>query len=291
MLNALEAYLAYEDALTTLQRVQFTTSRYATFAAQMANAAKQVAGAAGVSPMRHYKTATDVAGWVGNSANTGGYTDAEKTYLLAKVQLIKTVRNFDPLADDLQPGASPAAVGNGALVFDRQATAAAWQGFSQASNVCFDQLITLVGRPELASKQKPVSVPDTEISLITDKTGAQVEAILLESPEAIPWQRTWLWMTPKPAGLGATDLRGSRVFWNADGTKGLIVPLGSPRGLFDLQIAFQGNLGAELPCITLDGTAMTDTVDLGTIQLGPVRIWQFPGRPFPIDPPVLQREG
>jgi hypothetical protein len=41
----------------------------------------------------------------------------------------------------------------------------------------------------------------------------------------------------------------------------------------------------------LDGTAVTDTVDLETIQLGPVRIWQFPGRPFPVDPPVLQREG
>jgi hypothetical protein len=292
VLNALEAYLAYEDALTTLQRVQFTTSRYATFAAQMANAAKQVAGAAGVPPMRRYKTAADVAGWVGNSANTGGYTDAEKTYLLAKVQLFKTVRNFDSLADDLQSGAAPALAGNGALVFDRQATAAAWQGFSQASNACFDQLITLVGRPELASKQKPVAVPDTEISLITDKTGAQVEVILLESLEAIPWQRTWLWTTLKPAGLTATDLRGSRVFWNADGTKGLIVPLGSPRGLFDLQIAFQGNVGAELPCITLDGAAVTDTVDIGTIQLGPVKIWQFPGRPFPVDHlPVVQREG
>lgn len=54
-----------------------------------------------------------------------------------------------------------------------------------------------------------------------------------------------------------------------------------------------GGLGAELPCITLDGTAVTDTVDLGIIQLGPVRIRQFPGRSFPVDPPVLQlqREG
>jgi hypothetical protein len=70
------------------------------------------------------------------------------------------------------------------------------------------------------------------------------------------------------------------------------VPLGSPRGLFDLQIAFQGNVGAELPCITLDGTAVTDTVDIGAIQLGPVRIWRFPGPPFPLDPlPVVQRAG
>jgi len=292
VLNALEAYFAYEDALTTLQRVQFTTSRYATFTAQMANAAKQVAGAAGVPPMRRYKTSADIAGWVGNSANMGGYTDAEKTYLLAKVQLIKTVRNFDPLADDLQPGAAPAAAGKGALVFDRQATASAWQAFSQASNTCFDQLIVLAGRPELGSKQKPVAVPDTEISLITDKTGTQVEAILLESPEAIPWQRTWLWTTLRPAGPSAGDLRGSRVFWNADGTKGLIVPLGSPRGSYDLQIAFQGNVGPELPCITLDGAAVTDTVDIGTIQLGPIRIWQFPGRLFPgEDLPVVLEKG
>jgi hypothetical protein len=290
VLAALEAYYAYEDALTTLARVQFTTSRYATFAAQMANAAAQVAGTAGIPPMRRYKTAADVAGWGGNNANIGGFTDAEKTYLLAKIQLIKTVQNFDSLADDLQPGAIPAVAGKAALVFDRQATASAWQAFSQASNACFDTLIALVGRPELASRQKPVAVPDTEISLITDESGFHVVAILLESPEALPWQRTWLWTTLKPASASATDLRGSRVFWNADGTKGLVVPLGSPRGSYDLQMAFQGNVGAELPCITLDGAAVTDTVDLGAIELGPNWIRQFP--PLPVDEgPVLRHDG
>ncbi len=288
VLAALKAYYAYEDALTTLQRVQFTTSRYATFAAQMANAASQLVGTPGIPPMRRYKTAADLAGWVGNNANIGAFTDAEKNYLLAKIQLIKTVQNFDSLADDLQPGATPAPAGKSALVFDRQATASSWQAFSQASNACFDALIALAGRPELASKQKPVAVPDTEISLITDESGAHVVAILLESPEAIPWQRTWLWTTLKPASASAADLRGSRVFWSVDGTKGLIVPLGSPRGSYDLQIAFQGNVGAELPCITLDGVAVTDTVDLGAIQLGPV--WRFP--PFPIDrPPVVAHAG
>src|SRR5208337_3416001 len=44
LLAALKAYYAYEDSLTALERVQFTTSRYENFTAQMANAASQLAG-------------------------------------------------------------------------------------------------------------------------------------------------------------------------------------------------------------------------------------------------------
>ena len=43
-LHALKAYYNYEDSLTTLERVQFTTLRYARFSDQMANIAVQIQG-------------------------------------------------------------------------------------------------------------------------------------------------------------------------------------------------------------------------------------------------------
>jgi len=114
------------------------------------------------------------------------------------------------------------------------------------------------------------------ISLVTNASGNTIEALLLESPEPLPWLRIWQWihMTPaSPVAGGLTDLFAA---WNSDGTRGLIVPTGQPRGLFSLGIDFQGNVGAQAPCITLAGVAFAETATLGPFSLGPIR------RRFPI---------
>jgi hypothetical protein len=56
--------------------------------------------------------------------------------------------------------------------------------------------------------------------------------------------------------------------WNGDGTRGLVIIAGQPQGAGKLTIAFHGNIGAEAPCITLNGNEVSDFVDLGKVQLG-----------------------
>jgi hypothetical protein len=65
------------------------------------------------------------------------------------------------------------------------------------------------------------------------------------------------------------------VLWNGDGSIGLLVPLQSERGIYDLAMTFEGNLGAEAPCITQNGYAVTEFVPVGSVVLGP-RIRHFP---------------
>ena len=267
-LAALQAFLAAQEALTTLERVIFTTSRYATFTDQLANAVNQLAGAAGATPMRHYTTSVDPNTWLAANGYSA-FTAAASTYQTARTALATVVASFDPLADDLVPGAPYPDNGNNALVTKRAATAQAWQGLQQASVPIFDALIAVLGRPDLTSAEKPVAVPDTEITLFTDSTGQHVEAILLESPEAFPWRRIWQWIQLTPASHFAAGLTQVDVLWNSDGTRGLILPMGAPRGVFTLSIVFQGNLGAEAPCITLGGNAVTETATVGSLSLGP----------------------
>lgn len=187
LLAALQAYYAYEDALTTLERVQFTTSRYENFTAQMANAANQLASAAGVAPVRNYVAATDPVTWLKTQLPLlTAYIDTGEQYLLDHANLATLVAGFDPLADDLQPGIAPAPNGPAALVNQRQATAADWAAFSKAVNAIYDGIIAAMGHPEMSSDTAPIKVPDTEISFFTDATGAWVEAVLIQSPEPLP---------------------------------------------------------------------------------------------------------
>jgi hypothetical protein len=267
-LAALQAFLAAQEALTTLERVIFTTSRYATFTDQLANAVNQLAGATGATPMRHYTTSVDPNTWLAANGYSA-FTTAASTYQSARTALATVVASFDPLADDLVQGTTYPNDGNNALATNRAATAQAWQALAQASVPIFDALITALGRPDLTSAEKPVAVPDTEITLFTDSSGEHVEAILLESPEAFPWQRIWQWIQLTPANRLAGGLTQVDVLWNSDGTRGLILPIGAPRGVYTLSIVFQGNLGAEAPCITLGGNALTETATVGSLSLGP----------------------
>lgn len=271
VLATLKAYLAYEDALTALQRVQFTTSRYATFGAQMANVAKQMAGAPGATSIRHYAASTDPAAWITNPANDGTRSTAEGNHNTARQALANVVANFDPLADDRQPDGSPAPFGNAALVDKRDATTQTWQTLLDATTNSFDGLIAALGRPDLVSRAKPVPVPDTELTLFTDASGAFVRALLIESPEPLPWRRIRKSISLTPNG-SASGLKGIIVLWNGDGTRGLIIIQGTARGPYQLRMTFQGNIGAEAPSITRNAKPIMETVNLGSLPLGPTRI-------------------
>jgi len=278
VLAALEAYFKREDSLTTLKRVQFTTSRYATFTAQLANATSQLAGAAGATPIRHYVAPQTPMAWLGTvPAEVTTWHSTSSAYLVSHNNLLSFVASFSPLADDLQPGIAVAGNGAGALVQQRQQTASNWAAYAQAVNQLYDGMITAFGHQEMASNQKPIQIPDTEISFFTNSTGLLVEAILLESPEPLPWQRIWRWITLKTTS-GSEHLF---ALWSADGTRALLFPRGNLIGIYDLEIAFQGNLGPELPCITEAGATFSESVDVGSIRMGEHR-W-IP-RPRPLRP-------
>ena len=277
VLAALNAYYAYEDSLTTLQRVQFTTSRYSTFSAQLANAANQLAGAPGAAPIRRYAAATSPMTWLGTvSAQLTALGQSFQQYTKDRNSLATLVTNFSPLADDLQPGIQPAQYGAASLVSLRATVAADWAKLAQLFNGLYDGLVSALGHPEWVSNATPIRVPDTEISLFTDTSGYWVEAILLESPEPLPWQRIWNWIrltqgtgTPQPL----------LPFWNADGTRGVLIPLTLLVGIYQLSISFQGNLGAEAPCITQGGNAVAELVSVGGIRMG-----EFRRRIFDVSP-------
>lgn len=266
LLASLNAYFTYEDSLTTLERVQFTTSRYENFTAHLANAANQLAGAIGATPIRNYVAAANTITWLtGQTPLVNAYVSKGVQYLTDRQTLASLVVSFDPLADD-RAGGVPATNGAAALVKDRQTIAADWNAFSTAVTAIFDGLIAALGHAEMASGTAPIAVPDTEISLFTDSTGLWVNAILMQSPEPLPWQRIWRWIRlTNPDNVVDPTL----VLWNQDGTIGLLVPLEAERGPYNLSVTFQGNLGAEAPCITQNVYSVTETVPVGTIVMGP----------------------
>jgi hypothetical protein len=267
LLAALQAYYAHEDLLTTLERVQFTTSRYETFTAQMANAARQLAVAPGATPIRNYVAAADpITSLASATTGVNAYLTTGTQYLTDHNNLATLVGGFDPLADDLAPSTTPAANGAAALVKLRQTIATDWATFAQSVNALYDGLITALGHPELASNTTPIAVPDTEINLFTDSSGLWVNTILLQSPEPLPWRRIWRWIRLTDA---TNTISPSLALWNADGTVGLIVPFAKVRGALNLGITFQGNIGAEAPCITRNGTSIVEMAPLGAVTMGP----------------------
>jgi hypothetical protein len=268
VLAALEAYFKHEDSLTTLKRVQFTTSRFFSFTLQMANAAFQLAGATGATPIRHYVAPQTPEAWMATvPSEVTTWHNTSLAYLNSHDTIMSFVAGFSPLADDLQPGIAVADNGAGALVKLRQQTASDWAAFAQAVNVLFDGMITTFGHQEMASNQEPIEVPNTEISFFTDSTGLMVEALLLESPEPLPWQRIWRWITVKSTGSSEK----LSALWSADGTRALLFPRNNLVGTYNLEISFQGNLGPELPCITEGGGTFNENVNVGPILMGEPR--------------------
>jgi hypothetical protein len=273
-LDALQAFLAREDALTSLQRVQFTTSRYATFSDQVANVVAQSAGTT-ATPIRRYgvPTGTDAQTWLTGAAAEAARGTGQGAYLNARQSLAAVLRRFDPLWDVRQatPPADPT-TGNGerALAAQRAATEQAWQQFATATATTFDGLITALGQLGLVSSQHVPPPPDTELSFFTSDDDTVVQALLLNSPEPLPWRRMWQWTLLQP-DVRARPLAGITILWCTDQTRALIVPIGSPAGWYTLTFGFEGNIGAEVACITADGVSVTESSSLNPIQLAPQR--------------------
>ena len=275
-LAALQAYLAEEDALTTLQRVQFTTSRYATFSDQVANVLAQTAGTA-ATPVRRYAVpaGTDPQAWLASAAAETTRATDQDTYLTARQALAAVIGRFDPLFDVNQPAplADPASGrGEQALSAQRAVTEKAWGAFSSATAATFDGLIAALGQSGLVSSAQVPPPPDTELSLFTADGDLRVVALLIASPEPLPWRRMWQWTTLDPASFGARGLTGLTMLWSADQTRALLVPLGSPAGKYTLTLCFQGNIGAETACITAKGASVSEAATSAPIAIAPIPI-------------------
>jgi hypothetical protein len=269
----LQEFLAKEDALTSLQRAQFATSRYATFSDQVANSLAQVAGTA-ATPVRSYAApaGADAQSWLAAASAESARAGSQTAYLSARQALAAVLARFDPLFDATQQAPlSDPATGNGeqALAAQRVATEQAWEAFATTTAATFDGLIAELGHPELASSKKVPPPPDTELSLLTTDNYLRVQALLIESPEPLPWRRMWQWTLLEPTSFRARPLSGITILWSTDQTRALIVPLGRPAGTYTLTLGFEGNIGAEVACITSDGSSVSESPSCGPIALAP----------------------
>jgi hypothetical protein len=285
-LAALRAFLAQQNALTSLQRVQFTTSRYSTFSDQVANVVAQAAGTA-ATPIRRYAVpaGTDAQVWLNSTDATGTPRTPDPTaYQGARQALATLLRQFDPLFDVKQgaPLTHPTTgSGEQALAAQRAATEQEWQKFATATVTTFDGLISELGQPAMASSQHVPAPPDTELSVFTSDGDTVVQALLLNSPEPLSWRRMWQWTQLQP-DTRALPLSGITILWCTDQTRALIVPLGRPSGSYALTLGFEGNIGAEIACITTDGASVSESSALAPIELGPLRRRGVPVVPGPV---------
>lgn len=283
VLDALQAFLDAENALTSLQRVQFTTSRYETFTDQVANVVAQATtppptSPPPTSPIRHYEVPSGAGAqsWLAGAGATAtaAMAASQDRYQAARRKLADIVEGFDPLYDVRQP-AAPAdptdGYGEQALAAQRAVTEQAWQGFAAATATAFDGLIAALGQPGLTSASHVPPPPDTELSLLTSDNDTVVQALLLSSPEPLPWRRMWQWTTLQ-ADTWGNPVSGAIFLWSTDQTRALIVPLGTVAGSYTLTFGFQGDIGAETACVTAIGTAVTESVPLPPLQLGPSRL-------------------
>jgi hypothetical protein len=150
----------------------------------------------------------------------------------------------------------------------RLVVGAAWAAFSSATAAAFDQLLTDLGWAELAGTRVVPPTPDTELSAIVD-AGDRITALLLQSPEPIPWRRLWQWVGLDPVAPWAAPLRGLDVLWCADQTRAVVVPTGKPRGSYALRLGFHGDIGAEAACILSGPRPATENVVFGPLQFAP----------------------
>ncbi len=271
-LAALEAYFARDDALSTLQRVQFTTSRYASFGEQVAN----ICTPSTATVRRYQRPAAggEVQTLLTDTTSEAGRAQASATYLAARAALAEMLHRFDPLYDVEQP-TPPASVssGNGerALAAQRGETEQAWQAFASATASTFGELMQALDQPAVTEWASGPLPPETELSLLTADDDTRVVALLLASPEPLPWRRMWQWTSLAPAGAHSGKPTDITILWSADQTRALIVLLDRPVGHYALTLGFQGNIGPEVACITSGGASVSETATSVPIVIAPVR--------------------
>ena len=128
-------------------------------------------------------------------------------------------------------------------------------------------------------------VPDTEISLFSNTDGLVV-ALMLESPEPLPWQRIWRGSTIVDAAGAAPEWLVP--LWNVDGTRGLLLIETPMRGTAPLTMYFQGDIGAEAPCIMHLGLPVLEKLAVGNVVMGPFLLKPVkPGTPVVVAHPIL----
>ena len=307
-LKALKAFYKHEDELTTLERVQFTTSRYRTFSEQLSNAVAQTKQLSGAPPVRRRRGKVDPVSWYG--ANGVTHRQLAKEYLDHAKALRSFVTTFNPMEDNVPP--IKTYVGQQGLLAWRAATEDKWQLFTAETIALFDKLISALGHDYLASNRLAPTPPETELSAVTDDQD-HITALLIESPEPLPWRRIWRWInlsvveteatpsklpfltTPQSFQLATAENESpfvSRVseaaliaaidalvpktsqvtaLRNRDGTRGLLIPDAVLTGTWSLSIEFHGNIGAEMPCITSAGKSVRETVEFAPLVFRPQR--------------------
>ena len=305
-LKALKAFYKHEDELTTLERVQFTTSRYRTFTEQVSNAVAQTKAGSGTTPVRRLRGKVEPVSWYGVNGIT--HRTLGKNYLDHAKGLGSFVTTFDPMGDNVPP--IKTTIGQQGLIAWRAATEDKWQAFTAETISLFDKLISALGHEYLASNRLVPLPPETELSALTDDQD-HITALLIESPEPLPWRRIWRWInlriveaettpsklpfltTPQAfkfasaenesrlesrvsdaaliAGIDALVPKTSQVsaLRNRDGTRGLLIPDAVLSGTWTLSIEFHGNIGAEMPCITSAGKSVRETVAFGPLVFRP----------------------
>jgi hypothetical protein len=305
-LKALKAFYKHEDELTTLERVQFTTSRYRTFSEQLSNAVAQTKGWSGAPPVRRLHGKVDPVSWYG--VNGVAQRKLADDYLNAAKSLGSFVTTFDPMGDNVSP--TNTTKGQQGLIRQRAMTETTWQLFTEETISLFDKLISALGHEYLASNRLAPSPPETELSALTDDQD-HISALLIESPEPLPWRRIWRWInlrvvdaettpsklpfltTPQAFQLASAQNESplvSRIsdvslivaidalvpktshvtaLRNRDGTRGLLIPDAILSGTWTLSMEFHGNIGAEIPCITSAGKSVRETVEFGPLVFRP----------------------
>ncbi|MDQ3665567.1 MAG: hypothetical protein M3410_03020 [Acidobacteriota bacterium] len=308
-LKALKAFYKHEDELTTLERVQFTTSRYRTFSEQLSNAVAQTKERSGAPPFRRLRGKVDPISWYGVNGVT--HRQLAEGYLNTAKSLGSFVTAFNPMGDNVPP--IKKTIGQQGLIARRAVTETAWQAFTAQTISLFDQLIAALGHEYLASNRLAPPPPETELSALTDDQD-HITALLIESPEPLPWRRIWRWIslrfvdpeTTQPGRtkssllgtapsfqsalmetrspflsefldpslvtiIGALAPKSSQLtaLRNRDGTRGLLIPDAVLGGTWTMSMEFHGNIGAEMPSITSAGKSVRETVEFAPLVFRP----------------------
>jgi hypothetical protein len=318
-LKALKAFYKHEDELTTLGRVQFTTSRYRTFSEQLSNAVAQTKKASSAPPVRRLRGKVDPISWY--SVNGVNHRQVADDYLDAAKSLGSFVTTFNPMEDNV-PSINTI-VGQQGLIALRAVTEKEWQDFTAETIALFDQLIAALGHEYLASNRLAPPPPETELSVLTDDQD-HITALLIESPEPLPWRRIWRWISLRSVDqeathsgressllgtspsfqsafretrspffsefldpslvtvIGAFAPKTSQVttLRNRDGTRGLLIPDAVLRGTWSMSMEFHGNIGAEMPCITSAGKSVRETIEFAPLVFRPQGRRFFPAHNF-----------
>ena len=243
-----------EQALPPLARVQFSTSRYATFTAHLAHAVGQTG-------FRRYLLDFDPTAWFasvrGAAADATSYTALQAAYQGSKAKLTAIVSTYNPLGDVLNP-LQLGQAGPSGLRQRRQDVAGAWASFGAAVAGLFDSFVAKLRRPDLVSTAHAPAPPDTEVSLLVGRDGV-ARAVLLESPEPLDWRRLAPVLEPLVGGIPV----GLTPLWNIDATRAVLIPIQAATVTnFRLDLTFQGDIQCEAPAITHCGDPIRETVSI-----------------------------